>query len=282
MVEYNYDAWGRHTVSGNNVALGNKNPFRYRGYYYDTETELYYLQSRYYDPKLCRFINMDSIEYAEPERINGLNLFAYCNNNPLKYNNFLGLSYSFSSSNSLSNFHSIVNSENNNDSYNIKQVGKTSGTSGLNSFFSANFVNMHHISYSIHNNNIVNTLLGNVSYKITTQINKPKMFYAYSNIGNSGTSYGVGVNLGNWFGVSAGVSDNLGIGVTVQLTPWFSASSEISLKDGITLGIGIINEDTTHEVALSIGWGTIVGMGLMLIPGARLFGIAVATISLLF
>ncbi len=83
MVEYNYDAWGRHTVSGSNIALGNKNPFRYRGYYYDTETELYYLQSRYYDPNLCRFINMDSIEYAEPERINGLNLFSYCNNNPV-------------------------------------------------------------------------------------------------------------------------------------------------------------------------------------------------------
>jgi len=85
VVEYNYDAWGRHTVSGSNVALGNKNPFRYRGYYYDTETELYYLQSRYYDPKLCRFINMDSLEYAEPERINGLNLFAYCGNNPVMF-----------------------------------------------------------------------------------------------------------------------------------------------------------------------------------------------------
>ena len=85
VVEYKYDAWGRHTVSGSNVALGNKNPFRYRGYYYDTETELYYLQSRYYDPKLCRFINMDSLEYAEPERINGLNLFAYCGNNPVMF-----------------------------------------------------------------------------------------------------------------------------------------------------------------------------------------------------
>ncbi len=93
VVEYNYDAWGRHTVSGSNIALGNKNPFRYRGYYYDTETELYYLQSRYYDPKLCRFINMDSIEYAEPERINGLNLFSYCGNNPVMNIDLLGNSY---------------------------------------------------------------------------------------------------------------------------------------------------------------------------------------------
>lgn len=59
------------------------NPFRYRSYYYDTETELYYLQTRYYDPELGRFISQDSIEYAAPESINGLNLYAYCGNNPV-------------------------------------------------------------------------------------------------------------------------------------------------------------------------------------------------------
>ena len=59
------------------------NPFRYRSYYYDTETELYYLQTRYYDPELGRFISQDSIEYADPETINGLNLYAYCGNNPV-------------------------------------------------------------------------------------------------------------------------------------------------------------------------------------------------------
>ncbi len=59
------------------------NPFRYRGYYYDTETELYYLQTRYYDPELGRFISQDSLEYADPETINGLNLYAYCGNNPV-------------------------------------------------------------------------------------------------------------------------------------------------------------------------------------------------------
>ena len=63
--------------------IGNVNPFRYRGYYYDTETGLYYLQTRYYDPVICRFISRDSIEYADPESINGLNLYAYCGNNPV-------------------------------------------------------------------------------------------------------------------------------------------------------------------------------------------------------
>ncbi len=90
VVKYIYDAWGNHDildVNGNKIEdvnhIGIKNPFRYRGYYFDTETELYYLQTRYYDPEVGRFISRDSIEYADPETINGINLYAYCGNNPV-------------------------------------------------------------------------------------------------------------------------------------------------------------------------------------------------------
>ena len=65
------------------VFIGNINPIRYRSYYFDTETGLYYLQTRYYDPQIGRFINIDDISYLEPEAINGLNLYAYCGNNPV-------------------------------------------------------------------------------------------------------------------------------------------------------------------------------------------------------
>ena len=92
VVEYRYDAWGNHKVynpdgteNADKNFIGNINPFRYRSYYFDTETGFYYLQTRYYDPEVGRFINMDSIEYADPETINGLNLFAYCLNNPVYY-----------------------------------------------------------------------------------------------------------------------------------------------------------------------------------------------------
>ena len=61
--------------------IGRVNPFRYRGYYYDEETNLYYLQSRYYDPEIRRFINADDITYITPEDLNGCNLYAYCGNN---------------------------------------------------------------------------------------------------------------------------------------------------------------------------------------------------------
>ncbi|MBQ7906680.1 MAG: hypothetical protein IJ309_03960 [Clostridia bacterium] len=66
MVKYVYDAWGNHKVlDANGVEItnishiGNINPIRYRSYYYDTETGLYYLQSRYYDPQVGRFISAD-------------------------------------------------------------------------------------------------------------------------------------------------------------------------------------------------------------------------------
>ncbi len=60
-----------------------KNPFRYRSYYLDFETNLYYLNSRYYDPELGRFVNADDISNLTPNILNGINLYAYCLNNPV-------------------------------------------------------------------------------------------------------------------------------------------------------------------------------------------------------
>ena len=58
---------------------------KYRGYYYDTETGLYYLNARYYSPEWRRFLSPDGAEYIDPETPNGLNLYAYCNNDPVNY-----------------------------------------------------------------------------------------------------------------------------------------------------------------------------------------------------
>ena len=98
VVKYKYDTWGNHAVlnaDGTDCesGIGVLNPFRYRGYYYDTETGLYYLKTRYYDPEVGRFVSRDSIEYADPETINGLNLYAYCGNNPVMSIDLLGTSW---------------------------------------------------------------------------------------------------------------------------------------------------------------------------------------------
>ena len=92
VVQYVYDAWGNHAVLDANGAditdvdhIGSLNPFRYRGYFYDVETGLYFLKTRYYDPETGRFITIDDISYIDPETINGLNLYAYCGNNPVMY-----------------------------------------------------------------------------------------------------------------------------------------------------------------------------------------------------
>ena len=84
VVEYNYDAWGNLLTTTGSLAstIGRYNPFRYRSYYYDVETGWYYLQSRYYDPTIGRFINADSLIGANGDII-GYNMFAYCNNNPV-------------------------------------------------------------------------------------------------------------------------------------------------------------------------------------------------------
>ena len=83
VVSYKYDVWGKelHVGGAKASTLGVLNPFRYRGYYYDTESGLYYLNSRYYDPETGRFINADElIDTREPQ---GYNLFQYCGNNPV-------------------------------------------------------------------------------------------------------------------------------------------------------------------------------------------------------
>ena len=85
VAEYSYDAWGSLLSVTGTLAdtIGQQNPIRYRGYYYDTETGFYYLQSRYYDPYVQRFINADGVIADVGGSIQGYNLYSYCMNNPV-------------------------------------------------------------------------------------------------------------------------------------------------------------------------------------------------------
>ena len=84
--KYRYDAWGNCTVTNStNLHLATYNPIRYRGYYYDDETKWYFLNARYYSPEWRRFISPDDTAYLNPKNVNGLNLYAYCKNNPVMY-----------------------------------------------------------------------------------------------------------------------------------------------------------------------------------------------------
>ena len=94
VLSYTYDAWGNktttvHSSSGSN-GYAQYNAITYRGYYYDAETGFYYLQSRYYDPQIGRFINADSVIVGTSGELHGYNMFAYAFNNPIAYVDYNG------------------------------------------------------------------------------------------------------------------------------------------------------------------------------------------------
>ena len=83
IVEYTYDAWGNVSEYVYDTTSNCQyNSFRYRGYFYDEDTELYYLNSRYYDPATGRFLNAD-IYVSTGQGLGGYNMYAYCRNEPV-------------------------------------------------------------------------------------------------------------------------------------------------------------------------------------------------------
>ena len=88
LVSYKYDAWGNFTTTthaADSVGGSAKNPFRYRGYYYDVDLGFYVTGTRYYDPAIGRFINADSVMSGASGSLQGCNLYAYCFNNPIMF-----------------------------------------------------------------------------------------------------------------------------------------------------------------------------------------------------
>lgn len=89
VASYDYDPYGN--IISATGTMAEINPLRYRGYYYDTELEMYYLQSRYYDPQIGRFINADDVSMLGVSgTVIGYNLFGYCENNPVNMIDLFG------------------------------------------------------------------------------------------------------------------------------------------------------------------------------------------------
>ena len=85
VVNYRYDSWGKLiSITGSMAGtLGKDNPYRFKGYYYDEETGMYYLKSRYYQPEICRFISADERISGIGGIMRGYNMYSYCFNNPI-------------------------------------------------------------------------------------------------------------------------------------------------------------------------------------------------------
>ena len=115
VASYTYNAWGEILNLNNSTSanIGSLNPIRYRGYYFDSETGFYYLKSRYYDPRICRFINADGLASTGHGFV-GTNMFAYCLNRPLNESdangNIASTSLSISDTGTPSAIHKLLSS----------------------------------------------------------------------------------------------------------------------------------------------------------------------------
>lgn len=93
VVKYNYTAYGKAAVTKDTDGLASINPFRYKGYYFDQETGMYYCHTRYYVPEWGRWLCQDSIQFIEYYQLNKLNLHSYCGNNPISRFDLTSLSW---------------------------------------------------------------------------------------------------------------------------------------------------------------------------------------------
>ena len=246
---YAYDAWGNHAVTLDTNGIATRNPIRYRGYYYDTESGLYYLNARYYNPEWRRFISPDDTAYLDPESVNGLNLYAYCNNNPVNYKQ---RPVSSGSSIIISSISSGGLAGNKISGNAVRQIAKTlsSKSSGFNLFgyelrTSTGWDPSPYIATSFF------VRIGFSSY-VTHTKGQSGMLYGFagstSDVMNQyGTTYyaGIGINLFDILGVEAYL-ETVGIGAQVSIGN-FSIGANINLIGG---------------TSITFGWDTDLGNGM--------------------
>ena len=268
IVKYTYDAYGNilSITDGNGNAITSSshiakiNPFRYRGYYYDEESGLYYLNSRYYDPVTCRFINADG---QLNDGLLGNNMFAYCGNAPVSFQ--MSCVSPNGSNGSIAVFISVVSKFGNGNAGNEVI---TSGNTSSGSFWNGIFGHVSSVSATqkIWDGNIL--LLINISYSQTvSKANREKpIFYSYYDQNKFTTSVGIGINLGDWLGVKLGVSGGFSdwsfiwtgqnspfdVRASIQITPWIMVNVSAGLGGVTVSGSYKDRSGVLHNVSVNV------------------------------
>ena len=262
---YVYDAFGNckvlnpdGTVNISSTFIGNINPFRYKGYYYDKETCLYYLGTRYYCPDLCRFIQPADVSGLIPSTVNGLNLYAFANNNPI------GIAYS-SSSVDGSTGGGMVSSIGAGNSFTGNVNSGSPSKGGLNLGWLANGLDTGSTIHGLYTS--ISGLVNHTAYfakNLTPFSDDMKML---------GASMKDGVLAFNQFSWGLGKSDIFGIALGVGLDIYDSIQRGVS-PGGVVLGAtltaakgvgliylnkGILYGATALGSAICPGVGTVVG-----------------------
>ena len=236
--KYSYTAYGECSIDLQENSVVSINPIRYRSYYYDSETNLYYLKSRYYDPETGRFITIDDTSYIMPDEVNGLNLYAYCADNP------------------------VMNVDPNGTFLLGLVVGLVVGAlvvGVISDNIETNDVEMIHHTDSLIEDEVVETLIGNVSYTVTQSNEEEADIYSYTDVGNDGVNHGIGVKHKDLYGVNIYTNEN-GVGINIQLFGKTEIGMEIG-KKGITLSKGTVKKTATGTASINIGW---LSLGIML------------------
>ena len=255
VVTYTYDAWGKLMELKDTTAnsVGTQNPFRYRGYYYDTETSLYYLNSRYYDPDTGRFISADGQLNGS---VLGYNMFTYCGNNPVNKSDPDG---------KLGQWISVLSK------------GIQSGLKQLSRIIKQSVHNsVTRINSSVATAPIIDLpYIGKLEFSITStsSVGEDEGTYAFTDTGSINAS-GVGVKYDNaGFEVSATAEGNASVMVYTPLAVHAGLSGG---HDGIGLNFGFDmtdknGADISYDIDIQVGWGGLLCVAIIpLLPEASL------------
>ena len=223
--------------------MGDINPIRYRGYYYDGETGLYYLLTRYYDPAIGHFISPDGFEYLDPETIGSINLYAYCRYNPVMYSD---------------------------------PTGNIPFANGFTMFYSDIFVGgFYDKTWGQMSYNVV------VNHGQTDETGLLYSVAGIDNISGS-KKVGAGINVWGWLGIEGGYTADKnskfnGVYLSANITPWLSGGININ-SNGIAVSIGISIDNTTHEIRVGTGWNLLM-IGLSFLAVILTGGAAAAMLA---
>ncbi|MBP3560407.1 MAG: RHS repeat-associated core domain-containing protein [Clostridia bacterium] len=238
IASYTYDAWGKVlSITGDVAWLGQINPIRYRSYYYDNESGYYYLQSRYYNPEIGRFICADGVVSDVGGDVLGYNMFAYCFNNPVNLDDSNG------------NWPKWVEKVK-------KAVCLVLSTLILTPIVrGSKDVKKTHVKEEIP---IVDggVIFGGVSLTITTteEDEEPGLFYKFDDDGNDSSSTGFGVN--NNKRSEVGYSDEGNVFSNTQILPFVHVGASLGI-DGVGGLIGLDIGNTAIDLEGKVGWGTL-------------------------
>ena len=209
---------------------------------------MYYLNSRYYNPEIGRFINADSVVSGSGQSVKGYNLFEYCSNNPLNKSDNTGAWPKW-----IKNAASAITNAAK------KVVSKaTKVVNSIKSSFSiSNHVQKTHVTTPTAMLNL-GTLFGKVGFSstVTKQTKEPMIVHSVTDVGNDAKKYSVGINIAGWLEADVGVSSEINAFVSAQVTPWVHGEVSFGL-DGIGAVVGFDAGDTSYDFEINGGWGLI-------------------------